>query len=59
MTILDELKYPDISCESCAYWDYQDDSSGLCRFNPPSAETQKLWPTTGNGDWCGQYRRGA
>ena len=43
-------------CKLCEYWENAgiEQSAGECRRITPSDSGQ--WPTTRDGDWCGEYR---
>ena len=55
------------SCGNCQFMDteskaaakHKKDHAGLCRYNPPRAQTTEdmlgLWPVVGTKDWCGHF----
>lgn len=55
-------------CKTCKFWEEKPPDRmghlqpGKCRRNAPVREAQVsrgagLWPLTGPGDWCGQWRK--
>jgi hypothetical protein len=57
-------------CGACKYWHplplspNQSGSiaPGECRLNPPTvieASAPRVWPSTSNTDWCGQFSSGS
>jgi len=48
-------------CLNCRFWERQGhELRGLCRRRAPvitefTAESYDLWPTTSEGDWCGDF----
>jgi hypothetical protein len=50
-------------CESCAYFESDNDRNGECRKNAPIVAEMKggdrlhgvFWPGVQAGDWCGEY----
>ena len=53
-------------CGNCQFMDTQSkmaakhkkDDSGLCRYNPPTAQpgdAHGMWPVVGMKDWCGHF----
>lgn len=54
------------ACGNCQFFDAQgkmtrqkNRDSGLCRFNPPMAQTEvgepAVWPRVDSRDWCGHF----
>lgn len=53
-------------CMDCCFWERErHELSGLCRRYAPTVRSRSddpkvksfdLWPTTSEGDWCGEYR---
>lgn len=59
------------NCESCLFWEQHDGPRGVCRRHAPTPLMRvgipydatrnadwrdAVWPTTDEGDWCGEYR---
>ena len=49
-----------MTCNQCFYFKANDDKHGQCRINPPQVvpvdgEPLTLFPTVGNGEWCGKW----
>lgn len=54
------------ACGTCRFYDdhklndaVAEDEHGLCRFNPPVNQPDKLnhglWPVVASEDWCGHF----
>jgi hypothetical protein len=55
------------TCKTCRWWwlygePADEDRKGECRRNAPlpviddGKHNQALWPSTDNGDWCGEHK---
>jgi hypothetical protein len=57
-----------VTCSTCAFFDRNDNATGLCRLVPPTVipaqhldgsvrQTKPFttWPLVRNNDWCGEH----
>lgn len=52
------------NCSTCLYFDYVFGNVGLCRVDPPKANSESglcenglrgVWPEVVKSDWCGKH----
>jgi hypothetical protein len=44
------------ACANCDFWDKNERvARGVCRRDPPKADSAMLWPATNADDWCGEF----